>query len=62
MNIHTIPLGVEHGYIIQGKGVVMIDGGAPNKAKAFIKGANFKTLRERPLKRRSERNFSRTVW
>ena len=38
MNIYKLPLGVEHGYIIQGEGVVMIDGGAPNKAKAFING------------------------
>jgi hypothetical protein len=37
MNIYTIPLGVEHGYIIRGEGVVMIDGDTPNKAKAFIK-------------------------
>jgi hypothetical protein len=28
MNIYPISLGVEHGYIIQGEGVVMIDGGA----------------------------------
>ena len=43
MNIYPIPLGVENGYIIQGEGVVMIDGDAPNKAKAFIKGLK-KTL------------------
>ena len=37
MNIYPIPLGVGNTYIIQGEGVVMIDGGAPKKAKAFIK-------------------------
>jgi hydroxyacylglutathione hydrolase len=38
INIYPIPLGVDQGYIIQGEGVIMIDGGAPKKAKAFIKG------------------------
>lgn len=37
-NIYPIPLGADHGYIVQGKGVIMIDGGVPKKAKAFIKG------------------------
>jgi hydroxyacylglutathione hydrolase len=43
ISIYPIPLGVDQGYIIQGEGVVMIDGGAPKKAKAFIKGIK-KTL------------------
>lgn len=43
MNIYPIPLGVGNTYIIQGEGVVMIDGGAPKKAKAFIKAIK-KTL------------------
>jgi flavorubredoxin len=38
MSIYPIPLGFDQAYIIQGEGVVMIDGGAPKKAKAFIKG------------------------
>jgi glyoxylase-like metal-dependent hydrolase (beta-lactamase superfamily II) len=38
MKIYPIPLGVARSYIIQGEGAVMIDGGAPKKAKAFIKG------------------------
>jgi hypothetical protein len=37
VNIYRIPLGVAQGYIIQEEGVIMIDGGAPNKAKAFTK-------------------------
>jgi len=43
ISIYPIPLGVDQGYIVQGEGVVMIDGGAPKKAKAFIKGIK-KTL------------------
>ena len=43
MTIYPIPLGVGNAYIIQGEGVVMIDGGAPQKAKAFIKAIK-KTL------------------
>jgi len=35
MSIYPIPLGFDQAYIIQGD---MIDGGAPKKAKAFIKG------------------------
>jgi len=50
MNIYTIPLGVEHGYIIQGEGVVMIDGGAPNKAKAFIKGLKKTSIKPEEIK------------
>jgi len=38
INIYPIPLGADHGYIVQGKGVIMIDGGVPKKAKAFTKG------------------------
>ncbi len=43
MTIYPIPLGVDKAYIIQGEGVVMIDGGAPKKAKAFLKAIK-KTL------------------
>ncbi len=37
ITIHTIRLGVDHCYIIQDQGTIMIDGGAPGKAKDFIK-------------------------
>ncbi len=37
MNIYPIPLGVGNTYIIRGDGVIMIDGGVPQKGKAFIK-------------------------
>jgi len=36
INIYPIPLGVGQGYVIQGENAVMIDAGAPGKAKAFI--------------------------
>jgi hydroxyacylglutathione hydrolase len=37
INIYPIPLGVDHCYIIQDKGIIMIDGGAPKKTKEFTK-------------------------
>ncbi len=39
VSIHSVPLGFCKCYLIKDKGVVMIDGGAPNKAKAFLKYA-----------------------
>lgn len=37
INIYPIPLGVGQGYIVRGEeGAIMIDAGAPGKAKAFI--------------------------
>jgi hydroxyacylglutathione hydrolase len=36
-DIHTIRLGFDHCYVIQDQGVIMIDGGAPNQARAFQK-------------------------
>lgn len=37
MNIHTICLGLDYCYLIQDKGTIMVDGGAPNKAQKFTK-------------------------
>jgi glyoxylase-like metal-dependent hydrolase (beta-lactamase superfamily II) len=37
INIHTVPLGFDHVYIIQEQGTIMIDGGAPKQAKSFSK-------------------------
>lgn len=37
VNIYTIPLGFDHGYILQDKGTVMVDGGAPKTVKQFRK-------------------------
>jgi len=36
-NIYPIPLGVDHCYLIQDKGIIMVDGGAPKKVKEFTK-------------------------
>lgn len=38
MEVITIPLGFDQSYIIKDEGAIMIDGGAPKKLKAFIKG------------------------
>lgn len=35
VNIHSIHLGFDQGYILQGEGVILIDGGAPGKLDAF---------------------------
>ncbi len=37
-NIHPISLGFDNCYVIQADGVIMIDGGTPKQAKAFIEG------------------------
>jgi glyoxylase-like metal-dependent hydrolase (beta-lactamase superfamily II) len=37
IKIHPISLGFDSCYIIQDKGIIMIDGGAPKKAKNFMK-------------------------
>jgi len=36
-NIYPIQLGFDHCYLIQDKGTIMVDGGAPKKAKEFTK-------------------------
>jgi len=38
ISIYTIPLGVDHCYILQGRECIMIDGGAPNQIDKFKKG------------------------
>jgi glyoxylase-like metal-dependent hydrolase (beta-lactamase superfamily II) len=50
MTIYPIPLGVGNTYIIKGEGVVMIDGGAPKKAKAFIKTIKKTLIRPEDIK------------
>ena len=37
VNIHPIKLGVDHCYIIQGEGTIMIDAGSPGQATRFRK-------------------------
>jgi hydroxyacylglutathione hydrolase len=36
VKIHPIPLGFGNGYIIQGEGTIMIDGGVPKQVKGFM--------------------------
>ena len=36
VSIHPITLGFDHCYVIQGEGVIMIDGGAPKQTKGFM--------------------------
>ena len=36
-HIYSIPLGFDHCYLIREKGTIMVDGGAPKKAKEFAK-------------------------
>jgi len=50
MNIYPIPLGVDQCYIIQDKGVIMIDGGAPKKRKAFIKSTKKTSITPEEIK------------
>ncbi len=50
ISIYPITLGFDQGYIIQGEGVVMIDGGAPKKAKAFIKGIKKTSIKPEDIK------------
>jgi len=38
MKIHTIPLGIDNCYLLEGESCVFIDGGAPNQSRAFVKG------------------------
>jgi hydroxyacylglutathione hydrolase len=37
VTIHPVRLGVDYCYLLQGDGIIMIDGGAPNQAKRFLK-------------------------
>ena len=48
--IDTIILGFGHSYIIRDQGVIMIDGGDPKKAKAFVKGMESIALKPEDIK------------
>ncbi len=37
MRIHTIPLGVDNCYLLEGGTCVLIDGGAPNQSRTFMR-------------------------
>ena len=38
VKIHPIPMGPVNGYVVQGEGVIMIDGGNPDQADDFLRG------------------------
>jgi len=50
INIYPIPLGFGTCYIIQDKGVIMIDSGAPKKATDFIKGMERVSIKPEEVK------------
>ncbi len=50
ISIHPVKLGVDHCYIIQGNGVIMIDGGSPNKAKGFMKAIERLSIKPEDIK------------
>ena len=49
-NIHTIPMGFDHGYIVQEQGTIMIDGGAPKQAKSFSKALENASIKPEEIK------------
>jgi len=50
VSIHSIKLGFDHCYIIQGKGVIMIDGGGPKQAKGFTKAVERLSMKPEDIK------------
>ena len=48
--IHPIKLGVDHCYIIHGEGTIMVDGGAPNQLKNFLKAVERLSIRPQEIK------------
>jgi len=49
-HIYSIPLGFDHCYLIQDKGTIMVDGGAPKKAKEFTKAVEKIGINTRDIK------------
>ena len=49
-NIHTIPMGFDHGYIVQEQGTILIDGGAPKQAKSFSKALENASIKPEEIK------------
>ncbi|MDD5207026.1 MAG: MBL fold metallo-hydrolase, partial [Desulfobacterales bacterium] len=47
--IHPIKLGVDHCYIIHGEGTIMVDGGAPNQLKNFLKAVERLSIRPKEI-------------
>lgn len=47
IKIHPVTLGVDHCYLLQGDGLIFIDGGAPNQAKRFVRALEKLSIRPR---------------
>ena len=47
--VHTVPVGFDRCYILEGEGVVMVDGGAPGRARAFKAGLARLALQPRDI-------------
>ncbi len=47
--IHTVPVGFDRCYILESEGVVMVDGGAPGRARAFRAGLARLALQARDI-------------
>ncbi len=50
VNIHPITLGFDYCYVIQGEGVIMIDGGAPKQAKRFMEAIERLSVKPEEIK------------
>jgi glyoxylase-like metal-dependent hydrolase (beta-lactamase superfamily II) len=50
VSIYPIKLGVACCYLLQGDGIIMIDGGAPNQAKCFLKALERLSIQPRDLR------------
>ncbi len=50
INIYPIHLGFDCCYLIQDKGIIVIDGGTPGKIKAFLKGIGKLSIRPEQIK------------
>jgi hydroxyacylglutathione hydrolase len=50
VTIHPVRLGVDHCYLLQGDGIIMIDGGAPNQAKRFLKALQGLSIQPRDIR------------
>ena len=45
VRIHTIPLGFDRCYVLEGRGVIAIDAGSANKGRAFLRGLERASIR-----------------
>lgn len=48
--IYPIKLGVDHCYLLRGDGIIMIDGGAPNQTKRFLKALERLSIQPRDIR------------